>query len=223
MLEGRLSRAFTMAGIVVTVGVSGFAACASSGTRPEDMSAEQHRVHAEQERAAAAAAAAQYNPTATRTRNIAGDPTDFQYTIEVYNPTLSYKDAAERHQREAAQHAAAAATLENFEDGQCKELPPEVRAECPLLGQIRAATDIPGGVMVTLSPGVPADAFIAHVQCHLAFAHTAGHDGMDACPLFIHGVQATAGEGRTVRFTVDAAALVPELRRRMGTHVDERP
>jgi len=198
------------------------AACATAGTRPEDMSAAEHRDHAEMERAEAADASASYDPLATRAVRVTGDPTDFfTYDVEIYNPTLTYKDAAERHQRAAEEHAAAAEALESFEDAQCRQLPPQVRVECPLLGQVRAAHDVADGVEVTLAEGVPKEAFMAHVQCHLAFSHTAGHEGMDACPLFLHGVEATEGEGQVVRFTVDDADAVPELRRRMATHVEQ--
>lgn len=196
------------------------AGCATAGTRPEDMSAADHLKHADMERAEADHAAARYDPSAARPMRVPGDPTHFTYDVDTYNPTLTYKEAAKRHQRAAEEHAAAAAALESFENAQCREIPPQVRVECPLLGQVRATHDVANGVEVTLAEGVPKEAFMAHAQCHLAFARTAGYGGMDACPLFLHGVQATEGEGRVVRFTVDDADKVQELRQLMKTHVE---
>lgn len=210
-----------VSGMLAAFAVMAVAACASGGIHPDDMSAEQHRAVASRERAEADEAAAKYDPTATRTRRVVVDPLAGDYDLEKYNPTDAYRTAAERHHEAAAQHLAAAKVLESFEDARCQGLAHETRAMCPLLGQVHAVRDIPDGVEVTVSPETPLDAFMAQVQCHLAFARTEARGGMDACPLFLPDVHVTAREGNKVDFTVDDGDLVGELRRRMATHVDD--
>jgi|GEM_PF-1238111 len=208
-------------GILATVGTVGLTACASAGSRPTDMSADAHYAAAARERAAAAAAAAKFDPTATRTERIIVDPLAGDYEARTYNPTAEFQAEAAAHREAAAQHLAAARQLEANEAKQCGALPAEAHTACPLHDQLRAIAPVDDGVELTLAPDASVEDFMARVTCHLAFAQTEHYEGMDACPLFLRDVRARAVDAHTVRFTVDDDDLVPELRRRVRTHLDE--
>lgn len=173
------------------------ASCGTPGAKPDDMSAAEHEAAAAEHRAAAEEHAGHYDPNDLAQRSAAvarvgglGGSGGVLYTTETYNPTEHHHRAAVAHEHAAAAHAKAAAALLAFEEGACGNFPPATRAMCPLLGQLKAVNDIPGGVSLVPVDDVNLDAWAAHIQCHVAYAATAGHVGMDDCPLFLRGVRA---------------------------------
>lgn len=190
--------------------------CASPGTKPSDMPVEEHARTAESHEAEAAKHAAQYDPNATAQRPALLERTrpssarDIYYPPETYNPTELHRRAAASHQRLADAHAGAAAALGVYEDGACGSLPAATRAMCPLLGSLKAATDIPGGVHLVPADGANVDAWAAHIQCHVAYAGSVGAAAMKECPLFMRGARAQrSGDG--VDLLLDGKAPAADL------------
>ena len=115
---------------------------------------------------------------------------------------------------------AAAESLDSFEEAECRAFPPQTRGACPLLGQIESVEDVFGGVRLRFIEGVNVNAAIAHTRCHLAFARTRGRIGMESCPLYIIGVEATRLENSgTVELSVGNEEDLEELRRRIREHL----
>ena len=201
--------------------------CATTGARPDDMSAQGHRRAAEQHSSEANEHAAEYAPNAERTRHVGprgaragvnGD-LDYDFGEVVYNPTAHHRGAAQRHQRHSEDHLAAAQALEQFEEGECASFPPTTRAVCPLLGQVASIEEIGNGSRVHLATGVNTDATATHIRCHLAYARSQGREGMDRCPLYLQGVQSRKSGESAVDLTVDDDSLLGELRKRIADHV----
>ncbi len=130
-------------------------------------------------------------------------------------------DAQMRHERIARQHAAAAEALRNFENASCEGIAPDDRAVCPLTAYTAGVEDSTGGVSFEVAEGTSAETALAHFQCHIAFARSQGREGMDECPLFVAGVEASAAGGR-VALTVEDPAALAELRRRAHGHTNMR-
>ena len=181
------------------------------------MSADEHRQHAAEERAKADVHSARYDPNAGEEVGTGG-PFGYGFGVSVYNPTGHHATEAAEHRAHAEAHEAAAAALEKFEDEACKELPPKTRAVCPLLGQIDDATNVSDGVAITPSPSVNREALVAHMRCHLAYAATAGFEGMDSCPLYVKGVTLEDDGSKLVLHAADAAS-VKAVQSRTATHV----
>ena len=211
-----LSRAF-MGCLAATVA----AACGSSGTHPDDMSAEEHRQTAGEEEHDANLHDADYDPNARATtagRSSVMANAEF-YGLAIYNPTAGHRAEAQGLRELAAEHRGAAAALEHFEEGACAHFPPETRPSCPLLGQVREVTDVEGGVSIRLVDGANDDAVRDHSRCHVAFAATHGRDGMDHCPMYVAGVSVGPGEEGVTLVTDQGQAAVADLRRRARTHM----
>lgn len=144
--------------------------------------------------------------------------------LEGYNPTTVYLRLARQHEKHASEHLSAARRLEEFEQGGCKAFAPEIRAVCPLLGQVDAVEDVPGGVRVWLSEGVDVDAAVAHMRCHLAFGRAHGRAGMESCPLYVPEVRVErVRQSRGVDLESSDPGPVDELRQRTRLHVVPRP
>lgn len=190
----------------------------SQGTRPDDMSAEEHRRAAAEEDAASQGHESQYDEDARQQMGPANASPDLLYGLADYNPTEGHRASAQRHQDLAAEHRAAAAALETFEEQECSRFPPETRAVCPMLGQVAAVEDVPGGVRLRLSDDANAAAVADHIRCHLAYARTQGREGMDHCPLYVDGATVDTSDGITLT-TSSGDAAVRELRRRAHAHV----
>lgn len=209
--------AVAIAGATIVV-----AACASNpGTEPEDMSAADHRNAAEQEEREAKEHQGKYNTKARRTSgaDVGGGDT-FSFPMTSYNPTTHHLESADKHRRHAHAHREAAATLENWEEQECGDFPPETRKACPLIGHVESVEDIAGGVRIKFAASVNIDAAIAHVKCHRAFAGVQGFKGMDSCPMYVKKVTVKADpKARTVDFIVDDPDLVDDLRARAAAHV----
>ena len=173
-------------------------ACSSPGTKPDDMSAAHHEAEAAEHHAQAEEHGKQFDPNDVaqrpalqeRINPVRTQKSDIYYPPEIYNPTERHRRAAGAHELVAKAHEKAAAALEKYEDGVCGQLPAATRAMCPLMGQLKTVTDVDGGVHLVPADDVNLDAWAAHIQCHVAYAGTAGHVGMDECPLFARGVRA---------------------------------
>ena len=196
-------------------------ACAHEKTNPDDMSAQAHRAEAAAHRKRAAE-----NETALRETgqesSYAGTPIntgrEFTAIDDVTWGAADYRWEVAEHERELARaHEEAADELERFTDAQCAHFDKQMRVKCPLLGTVVEVTDVEGGVHFKLRDGVSKDAVLAHSRCHLAFARKEHREGMDACPLYLSGVQAKADEdGLTL---TSSSAELKELRRRARTHI----
>ncbi len=195
------------------------AACASTpGAQPDDMSATDHRKHADAEDQRAKKDAERYDPNATADTTIQAGT--WAYDTVTYNPTAIHLDHAREHGKHAKDHRAAAAELEKFEQGECKLFPPETRKVCPLLGTVEEVEDVEGGVRIRLHDKLDRKAALDHVKCHLAYAGTEGNKGMDGCPLYIGGVTVTAGaDKKVIELKAGSPETVPELRKRTRDHV----
>lgn len=198
------------------------AGCASSGTKPDDMSAAQHRGAAADKQAKADEHAKHHdvpaapNPSPSASGVVPG-VNDLYFDTDVYNPTAKHALLSESYQNLADAHLAAARELETFEEKQCKSLPSATRSHCPLLGAVAKVSNIDGGVRLVLEDGANQAAVLAHIQCHFAYGRSQGHEGMDACPLYLKGVNSTEGEG-VISLTTANAEEVDELRARAATH-----
>jgi hypothetical protein len=202
----------------------GVGACSSQapGTKPDDMSVEEHKKHAEKHQKMSEEHQEQYKSGARATREEAPvDPNKDVYTLEIYNPTEHHQDSAKQHQRHAEQHDQAGQTLMAYEETHCAKFPEETRSSCPLMGQVKAVEDIEGGVRITFHDDVPMQATVDHMQCHFAFARAEGYDGMQSCPLYLEGVTVEAqDEGQSVTLTTDEAEAVEPLRKRSRAHLE---
>ena len=218
------------------------AGCAStSGARPDDMSAAEHREAAASHEQERAAHAQQYDPEARPVASSVPPISAYHgpagasssigtFSPREYNPTEEHQRNAEKHAKHAADHAAAADALEAFEAEECGRFPPRTRRSCPLLGKVIGVEDIDAqaqgskkrGIRIRFVEGISRDAVIAHMRCHIAFGRTQGRKGMDHCPLYVEGVDvgaSTGSEANTVDLLVEDGALVDELRRRARAHM----
>lgn len=215
-----MPRALVFVTLSLTVAIAASCGGAEPGTRPDDMSAEEHRSAADSHEQQAAEHREEYDPDAERVRPGSAAGGDFDYGVDVYNPTQAHLQSAEAHRDIAEQHRAAAAALEQYEDEQCGRFPPETRAQCPLLGHVVSVEDIDGGARIRFADDVNVEAARAHVGCHVAFARTEGREGMDQCPMYVEGARAeTDGPEGTVDLVTDDEGQVDELRQRARAHV----
>lgn len=217
--------------------------CASSGTRPDDMSAEAHRAAASMENQQAVGHVQQYDSELEAIRQLGSlgntainyDPnviyppyrpyyytdSDYYWDISSYNPSLSHLDSEMLLRSEAAAHLAAAQALENFEEAECKAFPPETRAVSPLIGQVESAEGAFGGISLSFREGVDVNAAIAHMRCHVAFARTRGRIGMETCPLYIPGISISRrGNSDVVELTIGDQSQLLDLKQRVREHLD---
>lgn len=237
--HSRIWPLFSTAAIIVAT----LQSCASSGTSPDDMSAEAHRAAAAAEQQQATEHLLQYDPEReVRPRpgylgntaiyydpNIYWDPFDpygyayYDYFWDVgsYNPGVSHLDSAEQLDSHAADHLAAAQVLETFEEAECKAFPSETRAASPLIGQVESVEAVFGGVSLSFKEGVDVNAATAHMRCHVAFARTRGRIGMESCPLYIPGISINrVGNSGVVELTIGDQNQLLELRQRVQEHLD---
>lgn len=201
---------------MVALGMTTLVACGASHAEPQDMSATEHRERARQHDSSATAHESHYDPKAERTIDV--PDSSFSYSIETYNPTKYHLTKSGEEREHAAAHRKAAQALETFEHQQCGLLPPEVRKVCPLIGQIGTVSKLQDGVRLVPVAGVNADAMLAHMQCHVAYAATAGFEGMDACPLYVKGATIEREDG-AITITADDRDAATAIRRRTEAHL----
>lgn len=206
--------------------------------RADGVVAERHRREAEAHSEAAEGHARQYDPRAGAPDYDAYhgiDPMapssgmwdddgnwndDFYWDMQQYNPSRRHALEAEEHQRRAREHLEMARELESFERRECRAFPPATRALCPLLGPIEAVEEIEGGVRLQFAADVDVNAVVAHMRCHVAFARTRDHVGMDECPLYLETVRIQRlARTRSVDLVASADAAIRELRRRARAHL----
>lgn len=204
--------------LALGLAVAGCGGATADGTRPDDMSAEEHREAARAEEQRAEAHEERREPGAASMPR-ARSSSEF-YPPDLYDPTQVHSGHAHVHEEHAEAHRQAAQALEQFEQEQCASFPAETRSSCPLLGTVTDVEEIEGGVRVRFAEDANVEAITAHVRCHFAYARTQGYEGMDACPLYLEGVSIRRVEGEpAVELTVDERGRVEELRARARAHV----
>jgi hypothetical protein len=200
----------------ILVGLILFVSTCGAGrqtVKPDDMSAEQHGREAQHERLQAREQQDSYHPEADRP--IPVPDKGYLFSLPVYNPTEGHLFEAKAHEKHARQHEAAARYLQKFEEGECGDFPSSTRAACPLLGPVSEIVDIPGGIRVRLTSGTRADAVVAHMHCHYAFARARAFAENASCPLYVRGIQIKRGrDPTTVEIVAPDAAGESEVRAR---------
>ena len=201
---------------LTALGMTTLLACGASHTEPQYMSDADHRERARQHDASATAHETRYDPSAEQTIEV--PDSSFSYSIETYNPTRYHLAKSGEDREHAAAHRKAARALETFENQQCGLLPPAVRKVCPLIGQIGSLSKVEDGVRIVPATDVNADGMLAHMQCHVAYAATAGFEGMDACPLYVKGATVDKDDG-AITITADDEDAATAIRRRTEAHM----
>lgn len=204
-----------------TIGLAFGIGCTSSSpaVRPDQMSADAHRQSAARERQAARdevlpSRSAASEPSISLS---AGDTSQglYAYPAEMYDPKNEHLARAKRLKTHAEEHEAAAASLEKFEQAECKDFPPVTRAACPLLGPVVELVDVPGGIRARFKDGVRVDAVLAHMRCHYAYARARGFGAAAGCPLYIRGIEIRrASDLMAVEIVARDAAVTAEIRSR---------
>jgi hypothetical protein len=119
----------------------------------------------------------------------------------------------------AAEHRAMTPEMRRFQDGACRHVPPALRADCPLLGNVVAADDNDDSVILRLSLHEHPHEVLERARCHIAFAIAHEHRGMRKCPLYLHGVTVRPLEQeRAIELSVADPALLDELAQRVHDH-----
>jgi len=151
------------------------------------MSAGQHRQEAQQERQAAA----QLDEHAPKVDLEPPPEPRMHGPAPMYgaDPADWHAQEAERLRAHARQHERAAQSLVRFESAECRDVPPSVRAACPLFGPLVKLEDLPDGVRATFAPGTRVDLVAAHMRCHFAYAQSRGFDEDISCPLCLRGIE----------------------------------
>jgi hypothetical protein len=193
------------------------AACAGAqpSMKPDDMSAAEHHDAARHERELAQQNATLYDPGASRVSPLAPPAAlgnEVVFPASIYNPTEVHLREADKHREHAREHERAAAALEHFEEGACREFPERTRAACPLLGPVTTIEDLPRGVRVTFAPGTRVDAVVEHMRCHYAYARARAFDARVTCPLYMPGISIRRAGALAVDLAAPDEAHVAELR-----------
>jgi hypothetical protein len=189
---------------VAPVVLLGGASCGHSGVRPEDESAVAHRAEASRDMAAA-------RHDANASERSVGP----RGTLMILAPA----DLAAAHEREAAQHTAAANALDQRVQRECVDVPLTDRSGCPYAGRaVAQVDDVPGGVRMRFAPGGDDAARTAlRARCHAAVLAQQGRETMPSCPLATRAlnVQSSLDAGAVqLTLTTSDEASVTELRRR---------
>ncbi|MBK7857840.1 MAG: hypothetical protein IPJ65_04275 [Archangiaceae bacterium] len=189
-------------------------AVSCSHSRPEEMSAAEHRAEARVHQENARREAGQYNPGLTVQGPMAprryGDPAGNESLFE-YNPTAKHLETADREMRRAADHLAAARSLEAFEAGACRDLAPAERSACPLLASwVTTVRDTRLGIELELKPEVDAADTHRRLDCHLAYAEAKGFE-RPSCPLFVKGMSIRLRNQRVLVFSGETPQVAKEL------------
>lgn len=171
----------------------------SGGTPPQEMSAAEHRRHADQHSEEAKRHRDKFDPDASRTSPIAfqfpvvsrpdADPADLSQQRPAKhtkgNPTEKHLHHAHEHQRHAAEHRASALHLERSTDLACQGLHDDTRELCPFSEPDVLVVTTDEKVIITLTPDADSGEFLARLECHYAQATETHFEGMATCPLYI--------------------------------------
>ncbi|NOZ00616.1 MAG: hypothetical protein GXP54_01845 [Deltaproteobacteria bacterium] len=216
-MKRTMKRTIEIITLIAVSGVMFVTSCATTatGSRPDDMSYDEHLAAAELEKEKAKVQADKYDPKAVYTT-----PDWRQGGIGQYNPTGKYLVEAKQHLEHAKQHEAAATQLKAFEEQECGLFPPQTRSKCPLIGTVESVEPIDGGVAIHLKEGVSLDAVEAHSRCHVAFGNKYGRKGMSGCPLYLKDITVSKSpDGKVLRITSSDADVVESIRKRAEAHV----
>ncbi len=179
--------------------IAAFALAACSHTRPEEMTAEEHRAEARRHEQVAAAEERQYEPNEVRPH--LGPRSPFvgdEPGLEFYNPSAAHLAQADRDMAAALEHLDSADKLEKFEDTACAGIPPAERAGCPLLAPyLVSVQEIAQGLTLNLKPTAPSKTLVNQMSCHLAYAMAKGFEKAP-CPLYVKGVKIALVDERTI-------------------------
>ena len=120
--------------------------------------------------------------------------------------------AAEGHAKAAAEHAAAAEELAQFDGLKCRHMPPRGRALCPLLGNLKSVEPIVGGARIRFVENGYFDILVMHILCHRQFADARGRASMERCPLYLPSVTVDVeGEAVILKTTPEQSGELVEL------------
>ena len=204
------------------LGLALFIGCGANhrAVRPDEMSAAAHRQEARRESEAARGDLQEFKSSSSQRSTVhvgrATPEGGVFFDSDDYDPRNDYLLRAQQLRRHAQQHEAAARALESFEEEECKEFSPAIRAACPLLGPVVEIVDIPGGIRARFAETVRVDAVVAHMRCHLAYARTRGFDtALLGCPLYVRGTELRrASDPRAVEIVGRDATVANEIRSR---------
>lgn len=223
--------------LALLVVASSIVACATAGTRPQDMSAAGHEAAAQQAEGTAAEHAAQFDPNATTsysncTPSAQNRAVCWESTL---NPTTTHRKQAEQHRAAAAAHRAASQKLIEAEATACGGVAEEDRVQSPFsrredLQRItlddreaaRLTAKEPAGATVYFRavPGLTQEWFQRILDCHIARNASMGFNlpEMPYCPLAVQGVTArvsSVGNGFAVELRAKTPEQIAELQRRV--------
>ena len=101
-----------------------------------------------------------------------------------------------------------------FEEAECADIAPQVRAACPVITS-SALKILPNGFRVHLADPDNAPSTIALMRCHLAYATARGFDRVPDCPLYLPDIEiAPSSDGTAVEVTSHDEAVASEITRR---------
>jgi hypothetical protein len=211
-----MNRHMTVIGL--TLGLFGCGG-GQGAVRPDQMSAEAHQQEAAKDREGARNETQQANSPALQPNlSISGGSNPqgyYAYPAEMYDPRGQHLARAEKLSKHAQEHEAAAASLQSFEQAECKDFPPAIRSACPLLGPVVELVDIPGGIRARFKDGIQVDAVVAHMRCHFAYAQAHGFDTAVGCPLYVRGIEIRrASDAHAVEIVGRDASITNEIRSR---------
>lgn len=223
--------------LVLGAFASSIVACATPGTKPQDMSVAAHEAAARQEEGTAAEHAAQFDPNAqASTSNCSPSAQNRAVCWEsTINPTSSHRKEADQHRAAAAAHRAASQKLIEAEAAACGGIADADRVQSPFshredIQRItlddrqaeRLTAKEPAGATVYFRavPGLTQEWLQRIVDCHIARNASMGFNvpEMPYCPLAVQGVTArvnSAGNGFAVELRAQTREQIAELRRRV--------
>ncbi len=168
------------------------AACGGSGTKPEDMTVEEHQ------------AAVASDEKAARLHD--------HLRLHRRDDAVDSFALAKLYASHAAEHGAAAKQLDAQHAAACEGLAAELQGECPLMHyRVSDVERLADGVRVTFR-GAEAGALLRHAECHRAHGASEGREEMPACPLYSKGLnlRAEPSEGGAALFFTSAEAATVE-------------
>jgi hypothetical protein len=217
--------------------VSSIVACATPGTKPQDMSAEGHEEAARQEEEAATEHAAQFDPSARASLSECSPSAQNRAVCweSTVNPTSGHRKEAEQHRKVAAAHRAASRKLIEAEAAACGGVAEEDRVQSPFsrrediqrvtlddreAQRLTAKEPIGATVYFRAVPGLTQEWLQRIMDCHIARNAAMGFHlpEMPYCPLAVQGVTArvsSVGNGFAVELRAQTPEQITELRRRV--------
>lgn len=198
--------------------------------RPAQMTVQANRAEAAKDSAAAQEERAQFDSPAAQPNqgsNPNGNPVGYYYPTSLYSPRNVHLIRSQQLDAHAKEHVTAAAKLETFEQGECRQFPAPTRAACPLLGPVTEIAKIAHGVRIRFAPSANVDAVFAHMRCHLAYSLARGGDSAPDCALYVPGVEVRRGTNprdvEIISHRADVARKVQDLTREESFLVSHLP